>query len=165
MRLHFSFHIQFLWVIRLEFNGEFKLNNTKNETLERLADFEGIVGCLPGIETYEKEGDEYVCRLKLDASSMKTSYLNTISGKMSVKYAGINGDSLDINGKGRVAGSSIKIALHVDINDDPQGTLVKWSVSVDYGIMSKLIEKEKLRAATLENIDKSVQCLGNRLTH
>ena len=84
---------------------------------------------------------------------------------MSVKYAGINGDSLDINGKGRVAGSSIKIALHVDINDDPQGTLVKWSVSVDYGIMSKLIEKEKLQAATLENIDKSVQCLKNRLIH
>ncbi|MGC8608469.1 MAG: SRPBCC domain-containing protein [Thermoplasmata archaeon] len=147
----------------MDFNGEFRLSSNKDNTLKRLSDFEGIVSCLPGIESYEKNGDEYTCRLKLDASSMKTSYLNTISGKMSVNYAGINGNSLDVNGKGRVAGSSIKIALHVDVDDDGEGTLIKWSVSVDYGLMSKLIGKEKLQIATQENIDKSIKCLENKL--
>ncbi len=150
-------------MIRLDLNGEFSLPGNKDVTLKKLEDFEGIVGCLPGIESYERDGERYTCRLKLDASSMKTSYLSTISGKMTVGYLGVKDNGLDIEGNGRVAGSSIRIRLHVDVTESGNGTLIKWAVSVDYGIMSKLIGKEKLQAATEENIDKSVKCLEEKL--
>jgi len=142
------------------YSGKFRIGVKDEDALQMLHDPEKLGPCLPGVSSFERNGDEYGCRVRLDVSSMGSSYLSKISGKLTFSYMGSEDRTVHVQGKGRIAGSSISFDLIISIN----GGELAWSIDVNYGILIKMMGEEKIREVTQENIDRSVKCLSSLLS-
>ncbi|KAA8923521.1 SRPBCC domain-containing protein [Thermoplasma sp.] len=142
------------------YSGSLRIGLTDETALQILHDPEKLGPCLPGVSSFERKDGEYSCRVRLDVSSMGSSYLNKISGKLTFSYLDSDSSNVHVQGKGRIAGSSISFDLSIAIREGE----LHWSIDVNYGILIKMMGEEKIREVTQENIDRSVKCLSSLLS-
>ncbi|CAC11771.1 hypothetical protein [Thermoplasma acidophilum] len=141
------------------YSGKFRIGVQDEAALQMLHDPEKLGPCLPGVSSFERNDDGYSCKVRLDVSSMGSSYLSKISGKLAFSYLDSENRTIHVQGKGRIAGSSISFDLFISVNG---GELI-WKIDVNYGILIKMMGEEKIRDVTQANIDRSVKCLSSVL--
>ncbi|WP_297214905.1 CoxG family protein [Thermoplasma sp.] len=142
------------------YSGSIEIKIPDGAAIELLHDPEKLGPCLPGVSSFEKETEGYSCKVKLDVSSMKSSYLSKISGKLNFSYVNAEDRQVRIQGKGRIVGSSISFDLTIEVHEGK----LQWSIDVNYGILIKMMGEEKIKEVTEENIERTVKCLSQLLS-
>ena len=145
----------------MDFNGNFMVNLKLDDVRKFFGDINNVIPCLPGI--YDINIDKEInCKLKLNISEAGISSMNTISGKMNFKY-NLNENNLGIIGTGRIAGSKIKFNIDINMIPDDSNTKIEWHSSFDFGIIVKMMGKNKINAISLSNINNTIECFKNKL--
>jgi carbon monoxide dehydrogenase subunit G len=146
----------------MDFGGKILINNKKEKISDFLSNIENIAPCLPGVYDFQTNGDKIQCKLKLDISAAGISAMTNITGKMSFSYISEN-DSLKIDGTGRIAGSKIKFNINIKYEASDEQTLLDWSSSFDFGLIIKIMGKNKVDEISRQNINKTMECITNKL--
>lgn len=148
----------------MEFKGDLVSSKSFSDTLAILRDFSSIVQCLPGLEAYDENGEEYSCKIRLDVSQMHNSYLSTLSGRIKAKYESSQDNEIVVNASGRIAGSSLKILIKLIPSLQADSVKVSWSAEVDFGILIRLMGEKSISAVAEDNIESILDCVGKRLS-
>ncbi len=146
----------------MEFNGKIPIKNKKDSVAEFLSNIDNIAPCLPGVYDFQNDGNEIKCKLKLDISAAKISAMNNVTGKMSFLYKA-GEDSLNIAGSGRIAGSKIKFNIEILYEIAGEETILNWKSSFDFGLIVKIMGKNKVDEISRQNIDKTMGCITSKL--
>ncbi len=147
----------------MEFSGSIESRRNVAETSSILRDFSKVSRCLPGLESYDEEEGEYAARIRLDISEMGNSYLSTLSGRIKAIYENSPEDVISISASGRVAGSSLRIRLTVNLSQKVGGSVAAWTASVDFGILMRIMGEKSLMAVAQSNIDAIMSCITKLL--
>ena len=146
----------------MEFSGKITIKNTKENVAGFLSDIDNITPCLPGVYDFQNNGGEIQCKLKLDISAAKISAMSSVTGKMSFLYkAGL--DSINIDGSGRIAGSKVKFNIAISYESQGEETLLDWKSSFDFGLIVKMMGKDRVNEISRENIDRTMGCITSKL--
>ncbi|WP_337860410.1 SRPBCC domain-containing protein [Ferroplasma sp.] len=146
----------------MDFGGKITINNKKEAVSNFLSNIENIVPCLPGVYDFQMNGDKIQCKLKLDISAANISAMNNVTGKMSFSYIS-SSDSLNIEGTGRLAGSKIKFNINIEYGTSGDQVILEWKSSFDFGLIIKVMGKNKVDEISRQNIDKTMECITNKL--
>ncbi len=146
----------------MEFGGEITIKNRKENVANFLSNIDNISPCLPGVYDFQSDGNEVKCKLKLDISAAKISAMSSVTGKMVFLYRS-GEDSLNINGSGRIAGSKIKFGIDISYEIQGEETKLDWKSSFDFGLIVKLMGKNKVDEISRQNIDKTMECIISKL--
>ena len=146
----------------MEYSGEIPVKSIRENVQTFLSNIENIAPCLPGIYDFETEGNEIKCKLKLDISAAGISAMNTVTGKMTFTY--LPGDEeLNIQGTGRIAGSKVKFSIEIAYPGENENTVLHWKSSFDFGLIVKIMGKNKVDEISKQNIEKTVKCISDKL--
>ncbi len=149
-------------VNEMEYSGEIPVKSGLDNVRGFLSRIENITPCLPGIYDFEIEGNEIKCKLKLDISAAGISAMNTVTGKMTFTY--LPGDEdLNIQGTGRIAGSKVKFSIEIAYAFDNGNTVLHWKSSFDFGLIVKIMGKNKVDEISKQNIERTVKCISDKL--
>jgi carbon monoxide dehydrogenase subunit G len=146
----------------MEFGGNITINNSRENVSDFLSNIENIAPCLPGVYDFETQNQEIKCKLKLDISAARISAMSSVTGKMSFTYKAGN-DSLNIEGSGRIAGSKVKFTIEIHYSGNGQQTNLDWKSSFDFGLIVKIMGKDKVDEISRQNIDKTMKCITDKL--
>ena len=149
-------------VNEMEYSGEIPVNSRMESVRGFLSKIENITPCLPGIYDFEIDGNEIKCKLKLDISAAGISAMNTVTGKMTFAY--LPGDGvLNIQGTGRIAGSKVKFSIEIAYTGGSESTVLHWKSSFDFGLIVKIMGKNKVDEISKQNIERTVKCISDKL--
>ncbi|BAB59995.1 hypothetical protein [Thermoplasma volcanium GSS1] len=148
----------------MDYSGSFYVDRDPAEVKQFISNFENVVACLPGIDSYTNNGNEFECRIRLDISSLSNSYLKHISGKMKFLFVPERDNGISVNGSGRIAGSSVSMNVKVFVEGSNEHAKVTWSAAIDYGLILKAMGSEKIKEVTDENIKRSIECLRGKIS-
>ena len=140
------------------FNGAFLVNISADKCLSLFMDPMNLSKCIWGLESIEKDGDDYSCRVRFDVSEAEVSYLSTISGKLRIHYT-VEGSSLDLMGQGRVAGSKLNFSLKLQVAGKDAGSEISWNGSFDFGLLIRTMGKDRIEKVSRSNIEKTISCI------
>ena len=146
----------------MEYSGEIPVRDSIEDVSAFISKIENITPCLPGIYDFEINGNEIKCKLKLDISAAGISAMNTVTGKMAFTY--LPGDEgLTIQGAGRIAGSKVKFSIEIDYAKDGENTVLHWKSSFDFGLIVKIMGKNRVDEISKQNIERTVKCISDKL--
>ncbi|MEM0139866.1 MAG: SRPBCC domain-containing protein [Ferroplasma sp.] len=146
----------------MDFSGEFKVKREIGYVSEFLANIENILPCLLGIYDIEREKDQIKCKIKLDISAANISAMKSVTGKMAFKYID-SAEKLNITGSGRIAGSKINFAVDIEYKKEGDCTAINWFSSFDFGLIIKIMGKTKVEEISKLNINRTMECIINKL--
>ncbi len=146
----------------MEFDGKFSVDKNPEYLNNFFSDINNVVPCLPGIYDIETSGDEIKCRIKLDVKDMKISAMSTITGKMVFKYS-LGQNSLSVTGTGRMAGSKIKFNVDINYSGEGDNSQVIWKSSFDFGLIIKIMNRDKINEISMKNIDQTMKCITEKI--
>ena len=146
----------------MELDGKFSVNKNSEYLNKFFSDINNVIPCLPGIYDIENSGDEIKCKIKLDVKDMKIPAMSTLTGKMVFKYS-LNQNSLSVNGSGRIAGSKIKFGIDINYNDNETNSGVIWESSFDFGLIIKIMNRDKINEISMKNIDRTMKCIIEKI--
>jgi carbon monoxide dehydrogenase subunit G len=144
------------------FNGTFTVGITAEQCLSMFSDPMSLSKCIYGLESIEKDGDDFSCRVRFDVSEAEVSYLSTISGKLKIHYT-VEGNSLNLQGQGRVAGSKLAFMLNLQVVEKSGITEISWNGSFDFGLLIRSMGKDKIEKVSKSNIDKTISCIQEKM--
>lgn len=147
----------------MDFSGEISSSKSLEETVSLLKDFSTIAQCLPGLDTYDTNGDEYICKIKLDVSQLHNSYLSTLSGRLKAKYIEASETKIVVNATGRVAGSSLKIRIDLSPTVKDGAVIIPWVAEVDFGMLMRVLGTNSISSVAQQNIEAIVNCMSKKL--
>jgi len=146
----------------MEFNGKFDVNKDSEYLNKFFSDINNVMPCLPGIYNMENSDNNIKCKIKLDVKDMNIPAISTITGKMLFKYI-INENSLSVNGSGRIAGSKIKFDININYNNNDNGSEITWKSSFEFGLITKIMNKDKINEVSMKNIDITMDCIIKKI--
>ncbi len=146
----------------MDFSGDFNIDKPLMDVKSFFSDISNVLPCLPGVYDSEISNESIKCKLKLDISGADISSMRTISGRMSFVYR-INDSSMNIDGSGRIAGSKITFKIDIGFENLNEKSHISWKSSFDFGIMIKMMSRDKLNKISMENIDKTMECIKSKL--
>lgn len=144
------------------FNGNFTVGITAGQCLSMFSDPISLSKCIYGLESIEKDGDNFSCRVRFDVSEAEVSYLSTISGKLKIHYM-VEGNSMNLQGQGRVAGSKLAFTLNLQVVEKSGITEISWNGSFDFGLLIRSMGKDKIEKVSKSNIDKTISCIQEKM--
>lgn len=147
----------------MEFEGHFYSSLSTDGTIAYLSDFRKVSACLPGVESVEVQGNQYMAKIRFDVSEMGHSYISTLSGKIKAHYEDADSHHVVISASGRVAGASLKIFLDIGISQSDGKTMANWKASVDFGILMKLMGEKNITSIADANMGKIMSCIGKAI--
>ncbi len=146
----------------MDFSGDFTIDKPLLEVKSFFSDISNVMPCLPGVYDSEISNESIKCKLKLDISGANISTMRTISGRMNFVYR-TNNTSLNIEGSGRIAGSKITFKIDIKFENLDDKSHISWKSSFDFGIIIKMMSRDKLNQISMENIDKTMECIKSKL--
>ncbi len=149
-------------VNKMEYSGEIPVKTGIENLRNFLSKIENITPCLPGIYDFEINGNEIKCKLKLDISAAGISAMNTVTGKMTFTYIPSN-NALNIQGTGRIAGSKVKFSIDITYAGGRENNVLQWKSSFDFGLIVKIMGKNKVDEISKQNIEKTVKCISDKM--
>ncbi|MHB1811301.1 MAG: SRPBCC domain-containing protein [Thermoplasmataceae archaeon] len=144
------------------FNGTFQVKISADQCLSIFSDPMNLSKCIWGLESIEKEGDLYSCRVRFDVSEAEVSYLSTISGKLKIQYS-LDGPDIDLTGQGRVAGSKLNFSLKLHVSEKEDGSEISWNGSFDFGLLIRTMGRDKIEKVSGSNIEKTISCIKEKM--
>ena len=72
-------------------------------------------------------------------------------------------DSINIDGSGRIAGSKVKFNIAISYENRGEETLLDWKSSFDFGLIVKMMGKDRVNEISRENIDRTMDCITSKL--
>ncbi len=147
----------------MDYEGNFYSLLSADDTVAYLSDFRKVSACLPGVESVEVQGNQYVAKIRFDVSEMGHSYISTLSGRIKAHYEDSESDQVVISASGRVAGASLKILLHITISESEGKTMASWKASVDFGILMKVMGEKNIASIAEVNIGRIMSCIGRAI--
>jgi carbon monoxide dehydrogenase subunit G len=147
----------------LDYEGNFYSLLSADDTVAYLSDFRKVSACLPGVESVEVQGNQYVAKIRFDVSEMGHSYISTLSGRIKAHYEDSESDQVVLSASGRVAGASLKILLHITISESEGKTMASWKASVDFGILMKVMGEKNIASIAEVNIGRIMSCIGRAI--
>jgi len=147
----------------LDFEGNFYSSLSAGETTAYLSDFRKVSACLPGVESVEVQGNQYVTKIRFDVSEMGHSYISTLSGRIKAHYENSDSHHVVISASGRVAGASLKILLDISVSESEEKTIAYWKASVDFGILTKVMGEKNIASIAEVNISRIMSCIGRAI--
>ncbi len=146
----------------MEFNGKFNVNKNLEYLDNFFSDINNVMPCLPGIYDIENSDNNIKCKIKLDVKDMNIPAISTITGKMLFKYL-IDKNSLSVNGSGRIAGSKIKFDININYKSNGNDSEITWGSSFDFGLIIKIMDKNKINEVSMKNIDTTMNCIIKKI--
>ncbi len=147
----------------MDYEGNFYSLLSADDTVAYLSDFRKVSACLPGVESVEVQGNQYVAKIRFDVSEMGHSYISTLSGRIKAHYEDSESDQVVLSASGRVAGASLKILLHITISESEGKTMASWKASVDFGILMKVMGEKNIASIAEVNIGRIMSCIGRAI--
>lgn len=148
----------------MEFNGKFSVNKNIDYLNKFFSDINNVIPCLPGIYDIENINNEIKCKIKLDVKDMNIPAMSTITGKIVFKYI-LNDNSLNVNGSGRIAGSKIKLEININYKNNGNISEITWVSSFDFGLIVKIMNKNKINEVSMKNIDRTMKCIIEKINN
>ena len=147
----------------MDYEGNFYSLLSADDTVAYLSDFRKVSACLPGVESVEVQGNQYVAKIRFDVSEMGHSYISTLSGRIKAHYEDSESDQVVLSASGRVAGASLKILLHITISESEGKTMASWKASVDFGILMKVMGEKNIASIAEVNIGRIMSYIGRAI--
>jgi len=144
------------------FNGTFTVGISAENCLSMFSDPMPLSKCIWGLESIERDGSDFSCHVRFDVSDAGVSYLSTISGKLKIHYT-VEGNSLNLQGQGRVAGSKLTFTLNLMVVEKSGITEISWNGSFDFGLLIRSMGKDKIEKVSRSNIDKTISCIKEKM--
>ncbi|WP_393971330.1 SRPBCC domain-containing protein [Oxyplasma meridianum] len=144
------------------FNGTFNVGIPAEKCLSMFSDPMPLSKCIWGLESIERDGSDFSCHVRFDVSDAGVSYLSTISGKLKIHYT-VEGNSLNLQGQGRVAGSKLAFTLNLLVIDKSGNTEISWKGSFDFGLLIRSMGKDKIEKVSRSNIEKTISCIKEKM--
>ena len=146
----------------MEYSGEIPVKSNIESVKTFLSSIENITPCLPGIYDFETQGNEIKCKLKLDISAAGISAMNSVTGKMTFAYLPEE-NGLNIQGTGRIAGTKVKFSIEISYADKNEIVTLEWKSSFDFGLIVKIMGKNKVDEISKQNINRTIKCISDKL--
>ncbi len=146
----------------MDFNGVLDIKKDVKIVTNFLAIPENTITCLPGIYDIEYGNEDIKCRIKLDISAANISTMRTVTGKMVFKYTS-GDDYLNVSGTGRITGSKVSFSIKINYLENGDKTALKWDSTFDFGMIMKIMGRDKIDEIAHMNIDNVMKCIAGKL--
>lgn len=140
----------------MKLQGSAELGMTAKKAYEILSDPEKIAKLVPGMQSYEKDGDGVKMSVMVGYSFIK--------GRFSVRIKSINkveGTHVDVKGNGSGAGTSIDFLSKFDIKDKGTTSEISWDADVNVGGIAATMGSSMIKSAADKFISQIIDALKN----
>ncbi|OJI07539.1 MAG: hypothetical protein BK997_02905 [Candidatus Micrarchaeum sp. ARMAN-1] len=140
----------------MELKGSAELGMTAKDVYDILSDPERIAKLVPGMQSYEKDGDRVKMNVMVGYSFIK--------GRFTVKIKSINKTEpshVDVKGSGSGAGTSIDFLSKFDIKDKGAKSEISWDADVNVGGIAATMGGGMIKSAADKFILQIIEALKN----
>ncbi|PMP90147.1 MAG: hypothetical protein C0171_05750 [Caldisphaera sp.] len=148
----------------MDFNGEFEINADPNIIYDYLTNINKISKCIPNLyEIKVKDDNNFSASFLIDVSSTTKSlhieYLSHLNAKMDFTFIEKSINNVKLVGKGRAAGTSIKITIGFQIKDFSKSSKIIWNASFDPGLILRLFGEKLIKSVADDIINNLIECV------
>ena len=140
----------------MELKGSAELGMAAKDAYGILSDPERIAKLVPGMQSYEKDGDEIKMSVMVGYSFIK--------GRFTVKIKSTNKTEpshVDVKGSGSGAGTSIDFLSKFDIKDKGAKSEISWDADVNVGGIAATMGSSMIKSAADKFISQILEALKN----
>ncbi|BDB98744.1 SRPBCC domain-containing protein [Saccharolobus caldissimus] len=146
----------------MELKGELELKRNINYVKEFLLDPKKFTECLPGLQNYEVEGNNFKAIFKLDVSQLRIPHISTLTANINAVIMD-EGNKIEVVGNGRSAGIGIKISILMELIEAGVTVKLSWKAKIDLGMLMRLIGEESVRKIADVNVNYIINCISTKM--
>ncbi|MGC9113004.1 CoxG family protein [Acidilobus sp.] len=148
----------------MDFSGEFEVGAEPKAVYEYLTNINKVSKCIPNLYKLDiKDDDNFSASFLIDVSaateSLHIEYLSHLNAKMDFTFLEKSMDNVKLEGKGRAAGTSLKITIEFQIKGLGNSSRVSWKATFTPGLLLKLFGEKLIRSVADDIINDLVACV------